>query len=67
MAALDKKDAENLVLNFASGTWYGCFGVYVMEQLSTLMRTRGRAPLGWILFDYPFWTDVVASVIDSNF
>jgi hypothetical protein len=55
------------VLNFASGTWFGCFGVYVTEQLSPLMRKRGRAPLGWILFDYPFWTDVVTTVIDSNF
>jgi 1-phosphatidylinositol phosphodiesterase len=67
VAALDKKVPENVVLNFASGTWFGCFGVYVMEQLSPLLRARGRVPLGWILFDYPFWTDVVATVIDSNF
>jgi 1-phosphatidylinositol phosphodiesterase len=67
VAALDKKNAENVVLNFASGTWFGCFGVYIMDRLSRLMRERGRAPLGWILFDYPFWTDVVATVIDTNF
>ena len=67
MAALDKKTAENVVLNFASGTWFGVFGVYVMKQLSLLLRQRGRGRFGWMLFDYPFGTDVVEAVIDSNF
>ncbi len=67
VAALDKKVADNVVLNFASGTWFGFFGVYVMKQLSLLLRERGASAAGWMLFDYPFGTDVVATVIDSNF
>jgi hypothetical protein len=67
MAAMDKKDRQHVVLNFASGTWFGVFGIYVMKPLSRLLRERGPGPFGWILFDYPLGTDVVAAVIASNF
>jgi 1-phosphatidylinositol phosphodiesterase len=66
MAALEKKTPENVVLNFASGTWFGVFRVYVMEPLSRFLRARGTGRFGWILFDYPFEGDVVATIIDSN-
>jgi hypothetical protein len=67
MSAMDKKTAENVVLNFASGTWFGVVGVNVLKQLSLLLRQRGPGRFGWILFDYPLGTDVVETVIDSNF
>jgi hypothetical protein len=75
IAALTKKTPENVVLNFASGTWFGVFGVYVMDGLSQFLQACRPAHFGWILFDYPFGLpgrsrsqpDVVATIIRSNF
>jgi hypothetical protein len=75
IAALTKKTPENVVLNFASGTWFGVFGVYVMDELSPFLRAQQTGRFGWILFDYPFGLprrsrshpDVVATIIQSNF
>jgi hypothetical protein len=75
IAALTKKTPENVVLNFASGTWFGVFGVYVMDELSPFLRAQQPGRFGWILFDYPFGLpgrsrsrpDVVATIIHSNF
>ena len=75
IAAFTKKTPENVVLNFASGTWFGVFGVYVMDELSQFLRAWRPGHFGWILFDYPFGLpgrsrsqpDVVATIIRSNF
>jgi hypothetical protein len=75
IAALTQKTPENVVLNFASGTWFGVFGVYVMDGLLPFLRAQQPSRFGWILFDYPFGLpgrsrshpDVVATIIHSNF
>ncbi|MCH2226117.1 MAG: hypothetical protein MK066_15215, partial [Crocinitomicaceae bacterium] len=53
-----KKKSVDVVWNFASGTWYGVFGVYIMGDLlnyfgkdTALNRLK---TFGWTLFDYPF-------------
>ncbi|HEX6903073.1 MAG TPA: hypothetical protein VF789_25370 [Thermoanaerobaculia bacterium] len=56
-AFLNKKDGE-VVWNFASATWYGVFGVDIIEKLLNYFGASPastRRPLfGWTLFDNPF-------------
>ena len=74
-----KKKRNEVVLNFASATWYGVFGVYIMGELLAYFGSKSAAErlptFGWTLFDYPFnfyHTDtygpmnVVQLIIDSN-
>lgn len=74
-----KKKRNEVVLNFASATWYGVFGVYIMGELLAYFGSKSAAErlptFGWTLFDYPFNfydTDtygpmnVVQLIIDSN-
>ena len=78
--AFQQKNGGNTVLNFASATWYGVFGVYIMGDLLDYFGSqpaRGRpARFGWIMFDYAFNKyntdtygdlDIVSIVIASNF
>jgi hypothetical protein len=67
MAALEKKTPENVVLNFASGTWFGVFRLSIMGRLSRRLSELGARKVGWMLFDYPFGSDIVATIIKSNF
>ena len=68
------------MLNFASATWFGAIGVYVMDDLLNYFGQYAAAQrptkLGWTLFDYPFNTyvtdkyaglNIVTMVIASNF
>lgn len=77
--AFSKKKRGEVVWNFASATWYGVFGVYIMDALLADFGSK-KAPerlstFGWTLFDYPFnyyKTDAygpmnaVQLIIDSN-
>lgn len=75
-----KKKTKEIVLNYASATWYGVFGVYIMGEL---LNYFGKSPasarkktFGWIFFDYEFTKyntslyqniDIVSLIVDSNF
>ncbi|MEE8046293.1 MAG: hypothetical protein V3T49_05580, partial [Dehalococcoidia bacterium] len=75
-----KKLTNEVVLNFASATYFGVIGIYVMGDL---LRYFGANPaasrpqkFGWTMFDYSFeqyetdiydWVDIVKMVISSNF
>jgi hypothetical protein len=56
-AFLQKKSGE-VVWNFASATWYGVIGVYIMGDLLNYFGAKpasGRLSVfGWTLFDYSF-------------
>ncbi len=79
ISAFTKKSNENVVWNFASATWYGIFGIYIMSGLLSAFGKGTAAErwrhFGWILFDYPFEKyrtdqygdlDIVAMIIASN-
>lgn len=66
-----------LLLNFASATWYGVYGVYIMGRLLDSFGKNRLRPVyfGWIMLDYPtdkYDTDryshisIVDIIIDSN-
>jgi GH18 family chitinase len=80
--AFTKKEPNEMVLNFASATWYVIKGVYITDDLLKYFRkksTQNRlTKFGWTMFDYPFTTnliigtdngsvDIVGLVISSNF
>ncbi len=69
----------DVVLNFASATWYGVIGVYIMGDLLSFFGAKSAAnrpaQFGWTLFDYQFekyntdtygWLDIVQFIIASN-
>ncbi|MCW4113463.1 hypothetical protein NPA31_000630 [Aurantimonas sp. MSK8Z-1] len=78
-AAFGRKVPGTVVLNFASATWIGIIGVYIMGEL---LRYFGAKPsvqrpatFGWILFDYQFesyqtdtygWLNIARLVVASN-
>tara|TARA_R110002051_G_scaffold324773_2_gene423681 strand:+ start:69339 stop:70694 length:1356 start_codon:yes stop_codon:yes gene_type:complete len=78
-AAFTQAPNYDVVLNFASATWYGVIGVYVMGDLIGFFG-QNSAParpskFGWTLFDYQFeqyntdvygWFDIVKFIISSN-
>lgn len=78
--AFTKKKPDEMVLNFASATWYGVIGVYIMGDLLDYFG-KNSAPnrltkFGWTMFDYSFEkyqtdtygsVDIVSLVISSNF
>ncbi|WP_133491257.1 hypothetical protein [Alcanivorax sp. 24] len=79
ISAFTQKADKNVVWNFASATWYGIFGIYIMSGLLAAFgektATERWRHFGWVLFDYPFEgyrtdrygnLDVVAMVIASN-
>lgn len=79
ISAFTKKSYGKVVWNFASATWYGIFGIYIMSGLLAAFgektATERWRHFGWVLFDYPFERyrtdrygdlDVVAMVIASN-
>lgn len=78
-SAFGKKQTTPVVLNFASATWYGIIGVYIMGDMLGYFGANSSAnrpaKFGWILFDYQFeqyntdtygWLDIVRFIISSN-
>lgn len=78
--AFTKKKPNEIVLNFASATWYGVIGVYIMGDLLGYFG-QNSAPnrltkFGWAMFDYEYEKyqtdiygslDIVNLIISSNF
>ncbi|WP_300543993.1 hypothetical protein [Maricaulis sp.] len=78
-SAFGKKANYDAVLNYASATWYGVIGVYIMGDLLSYFGANSAAnrpaQFGWTLFDYQFekyntdtygWMDIVQFIISSN-
>lgn len=78
-SAFAQKQPGNVVWNFASATWYGILGVYIMGDLLGFFGAQpaSNRPVhfGWTLFDYQFekyntdnygWLDIVKLIISSN-
>ncbi|KAF6244927.1 phosphatidylinositol-specific phospholipase C domain-containing protein [Nitrosopumilus sp. b2] len=78
--AFNKKKTGEVVLNFASATWFGVIGIYIMGNLLSYYGKNNASDrlskFGWIMFDYSFeeyMTDIygdvniVSLVISSNF
>lgn len=74
------KQGGEVVLDFASATWFGIMGVYVMGwMLEYFGKSSARdrpTTFGWTMFDYTFqtyltdnhgWVDVVELIVQSNF
>ncbi|WP_138429826.1 phosphatidylinositol-specific phospholipase C domain-containing protein [Fodinibius saliphilus] len=77
--AFAKKKKGEVVLNFASATWYGVIGVYIMGDLLNYFgkHTAANRPktFGWTMLDYAFEKyvtntygrmDIVSLIISSN-
>lgn len=78
--AESQASASQVLLNYASATWFGVIGVYIMGDVLGWLGAKSAANrpslLGWSLFDYEdtaYSTNlygsltVVEIVIDSNF
>lgn len=79
IAAFDQYKRGQVLLNFASATWYDVTGIYINKQLLSFFgqtRLKDRpGNLGWVMFDYPsdkFYTDlhgqtsIIPLIISAN-